>query len=195
MPYSNGCRMEVVNLGGTAQTARMSAAVDTALVPGGGTLRFHAKYPRSCFNRLDAARLAPARTAGRCCWRMAHTTALPAFICISLTPGTRRRRRPDPGGMAPGIGRQSTGGGAKGMRNALSAACVSPTFGTGSEDCIGYAWAAEPPFTRFDSPYACLNAMPIDENGHTAVSRLHIADSVPLTSSFEGFIEKYKGDG
>lgn len=37
--------------------------------------------------------------------------------------------------------------------------------------------------------------MPIDGNSHTAVSRLHIADSVPLTSSFEGFIEKYKGDG
>ena len=126
MSYSNGCRMEVVNLGGTAQTARMSAAVDTALVPGGGTLRFHAKYPRGCFNRLDAARFAPARTAGRCCWRMAHTAALPAFICISLTPGTRRRRRPDPGDMAPGIGRQSTGGGAKGMRNSLSAAGVSP---------------------------------------------------------------------
>ena len=36
--------------------------------------------------------------------------------------------------------------------------------------------------------------MPIDGNGHTAVSRFHIADSIPFTNSFEGFIEKYKGD-
>lgn len=39
------------------------------------------------------------------------------------------------------------------------------TFGTGSEDYIGYAWAAEPPFARFDSAYACMNAMPLDGNG------------------------------
>ncbi|GAI75310.1 unnamed protein product, partial [marine sediment metagenome] len=28
------------------------------------------------------------------------------------------------------------------------------TFGTGSEDFIGYAWSAEPPFSLFDSPFA-----------------------------------------
>jgi len=68
------------------------------------------------------------------------------------------------------------------------------TFGTGSEDYVGYAWAAEPPFARFDSPYAMMNLMPIDGNGDTSLARFQIADSVPFRTSFEAFIEKYKPD-
>lgn len=68
------------------------------------------------------------------------------------------------------------------------------TFGTGSEDYIGYAWAAEPPFALFDSAYATQSLMPIDGNGHTSVMRLQICDNVPFNQSFEGFIEKYKAD-
>jgi len=66
------------------------------------------------------------------------------------------------------------------------------SFGTGSEDYIGYAWAAEPPFARFQSPFSCLNAMPIDGNGHTSVCRFQIADHIPFLKRFEGYIEKYK---
>lgn len=68
------------------------------------------------------------------------------------------------------------------------------TFGTGSEDYIGYAWAAEPPFALFDSAYAAQSVMPVDGNGHTSVLRLQICDNVPFTSSFEAFIEKYKAE-
>lgn len=68
------------------------------------------------------------------------------------------------------------------------------TFGTGSEDYIGYAWAAEPPFPIFDSPFACQPFTPIDGNGHTSVNRFHIADDIPFQRSFEGCIEKYKGN-
>lgn len=73
------------------------------------------------------------------------------------------------------------------------------TFGTGSEDYIGYAWAAEPPFAFFDSPFAAMSDMPLDGNGETSVCRFHVCDSVPFTRSFEAYIEKYKqntwGDG
>jgi hypothetical protein len=68
------------------------------------------------------------------------------------------------------------------------------TYGTGSEDYIGYAWSAEPPFSLFDSPFATQPYTPIDGNGHTIVSRFHIADNVPFRESFSGVIEKYKGD-
>jgi len=68
------------------------------------------------------------------------------------------------------------------------------TFGTGSEDYIGYAWAAEPPFPMFDSAFACQPYIEIDANGHTSVNRFHICDNIPFTQSFEGFIEKYKDD-
>lgn len=66
------------------------------------------------------------------------------------------------------------------------------TFGTGSEDYIGYAWAAEPPFALFDSAYATQSRMPVNGNGHTSVMRLQICDNIPFNNSFEGFIEKYK---
>jgi hypothetical protein len=68
------------------------------------------------------------------------------------------------------------------------------TFGTGSEDYIGYAWSAEPPFSLFDSPFANQPFTPINGNGHTIVSRFHIADNVPFQNSFEGNLEKYKPD-
>lgn len=68
------------------------------------------------------------------------------------------------------------------------------TFGTGSEDYIGYAWAAEPPFARFDSPYAALSKMPLNGKGHTGVVRFQIPDCVPFKESFQGYIEKYKCD-
>ncbi|KPV54892.1 hypothetical protein SE17_00880 [Kouleothrix aurantiaca] len=68
------------------------------------------------------------------------------------------------------------------------------TFGTGSEDYVGYAWAAEPPFPTFDSAYASQPMVALDGNGHTSVSRFHICDDVPFHSKFEGYIEKYKGN-
>ena len=39
-----------------------------------------------------------------------------------------------------------------------------------------------------------MNLMPIDGNGDTSVSRFHIADSIPFSTGFEAFIEKYKAD-
>nr|WP_145156460.1 glycoside hydrolase family 172 protein [Paenibacillus terrae] len=68
------------------------------------------------------------------------------------------------------------------------------TFGTGSEDYIGYAWAAEPPFPMFDSAFASQPFIELDANGHTSVNRFHICDNVPFIHSFEGFIEKYKAN-
>jgi hypothetical protein len=68
------------------------------------------------------------------------------------------------------------------------------TFGTGSEDYVGYAWSAEPPFSLFDSPFATQPFTPINGNGHTIVNRFHIADNVPFQNSFEGYLEKYKSN-
>lgn len=68
------------------------------------------------------------------------------------------------------------------------------TFGTGSEDYIGYAWAAEPPFARFESSYAAMNRMPLSGNGDTSVMRFHIADNIPFQNRFEAYIEKYKAN-
>ncbi|NLC91813.1 MAG: DUF2961 domain-containing protein, partial [Methanocorpusculum parvum] len=67
------------------------------------------------------------------------------------------------------------------------------TYGTGSEDYFGYAWAAEPPFAVFDGAYASMD-MPLDGNGHTTAARYHIVDDIPFQTGFEAFMEKYKED-
>ena len=66
------------------------------------------------------------------------------------------------------------------------------TFGTGSEDYIGYAWSAEPPFPTFDSPFAAQPDTPVHGNGSTVINRFQIADNVPFHTSFEGCLERYK---
>ena len=68
------------------------------------------------------------------------------------------------------------------------------TYGTGSEDYIGYAWSAEPAFPLFDSGFASQPFTAIDGNGHTIISRFHLADNVPFQKSFTAVIEKYKDD-
>ena len=68
------------------------------------------------------------------------------------------------------------------------------TFGTGSEDYIGYAWAALPPFALFDAPFAAMSDMPLDGNGLTSVCRFHVCDNVPFERAFEAYIEKYRGN-
>ena len=68
------------------------------------------------------------------------------------------------------------------------------TYGTGSEDYIGYAWSAEPAFPLFDSGFASQPFTAIDGNGHTIISRFHLADNIPFQKSFTGVIEKYKDD-
>ena len=68
------------------------------------------------------------------------------------------------------------------------------TFGTGSEDYVGYAWAAEPPFALFDSHFSNQSVMPINGNGLTCVSRYQICDNIPYQNEFQAFIEKYKAN-
>lgn len=73
------------------------------------------------------------------------------------------------------------------------------TFGTGSEDYIGYAWAAVPPFPLFESLYAAQTHIEVSEHserteGLTMVSRFHVADDVPWHEGFEAYIEKYHGN-
>lgn len=69
------------------------------------------------------------------------------------------------------------------------------TFGTGSEDYVGYAWAAEPPHVLFDSAYAVQNEVPIDGNGMTSLNRFHICENIPFQNQFEAFLEKYNDNG
>lgn len=69
------------------------------------------------------------------------------------------------------------------------------TFGTGTEDYIGYSLAAIAPFVTFDSAYACQSRVPLgDNNGQTSIVRFQITDNVPFQKGFDGFLEKYFAD-
>jgi hypothetical protein len=61
------------------------------------------------------------------------------------------------------------------------------TFGTGTEDYFGYAWATP---AKFDSAVQC-QTLNRENTGHISVCRWQIADNVPFQNSFEGCIEKY----
>ncbi|OYX25254.1 MAG: hypothetical protein B7Z06_07555, partial [Flavobacteriales bacterium 32-35-8] len=68
------------------------------------------------------------------------------------------------------------------------------TFGTGSEDYVGYAWSAEPPFPTFESAFASQPQTPIDGNGITVINRFHLADNIPFNKSFYATLERYKNE-
>ena len=103
-------------------------------------------------------------------------------------------RKPKPGGTDFGIENDRLVVGRRRREVFVDGESFPSTFGTGSEDYIGYAWAAEPPFPMFDSAFASQPFIELDANGHTSVNRFHICDNVPFMNSFEGFIEKYKGN-
>lgn len=198
MPFSDGCRMEIANLGDQAQTLRMHLHIDETFVPDDSALRFHAKYHRGFFGHLDSARFAPGGDRWPDWPLLLVHGACGRFVGVHLHI-LDAWEKPDaqPQSWWYGAWDRKTVDwwwGEGDEKFFVDGEDFPSTFGTGSEDYIGYAWAAEPPFARFDSPYACLNAMPIDGNGHTAVSRFHVADSIPFQNRFEGFIEKYKGE-
>lgn len=198
MPFETGCRVEVANLGTQAQQARMAFAVNREEGCAAGSLRFHAKWHKGFWGNLDQARFCPG--ADR--WPdwpllLAHSTA-GRFVGVHMHI-LNTWEEPQPPAESWWYGKWDRKNidwwwGEGDEKFFVDGESFPSTFGTGSEDYIGYAWAAEPPFARFDSPYAMMNLMPIDGNGNTSVSRFHIADSIPFGSSFEAFIEKYKAD-
>jgi len=198
MPFEKGCRIEAANLGTDAQRIKMAFAINKNAEAVKDTFRFHAKWHRGYFGDLDRSRFAPGGdrwpdwplllihgAAGRFAGVHIHirnTWKKPDQPAESWWYGKWDRKTID---WWWGEGDE---------KFFVDGEKFPSTFGTGSEDYIGYAWAAEPPFARFDSPFATMNIMPIDGNGDTCVSRFHVADNIPFQNAFEAFIEKYKDD-
>jgi hypothetical protein len=69
------------------------------------------------------------------------------------------------------------------------------TFGTGSEDYFGYAWANRLPFQNaFHNQTVSLDRSLKDSGPHElqSLNRWHVADNVPFQTSFEATIEKFR---
>ncbi|MDR1598969.1 MAG: DUF2961 domain-containing protein [Oscillospiraceae bacterium] len=198
MPYADGARVELVNLGDKPTDIEADILVEAC--PGASDrLRFHASWTRGGFDGLDRPRFEPGGDRWPD-WPMLRVSGGAGRFC-----GVHLRvldRFAYPGGMKPGewwfgydgCERLDWWWGEGDEKFFVDGEKFPSTFGTGSEDYFGYAWAAEPPFALFDSPFAAMSAMPLDGNGITSACRFHVADNVPFQRSFEAFIEKYKGE-
>ncbi|MBQ4557281.1 MAG: DUF2961 domain-containing protein [Clostridia bacterium] len=66
-------------------------------------------------------------------------------------------------------------------------------YGTGTEDFFGYAWCSDQIFSRaYHSQAYCEGRS--SYKGNRVMTRIMMHDSVPFTSSFDGYLEKYYAD-
>ncbi len=198
MPFAKGARIEILNLGGEATTVEMDVAAGEC-PDAESRLRFRAKWHRDCYPGLDEKEFLPGGQRYPD-WPVLRASGRPGRFCGMHLRILDTWRYPD--GMKRGEWWFSYDGskrvdwwwGEGDEKFFVDGEKFPSTFGTGSEDYVGYAWAAEPPFALFDSPFAANGAMPLDGNGVTSVCRFHVCDNVPFQQSFDGFIEKYKGN-
>jgi hypothetical protein len=192
MPFATRAAIAIANDGDAPRTLSFQIAHAPLERPAGELLRFHAKWHRDAF--LD-------HTAGQgraIDWPLLLVEGRGRFCGVHLHVWNRWAA-PQPPADDWWYGRWERKTidwwwGEGDEKFFVDGERFPSTFGTGSEDYVGYAWAAEPPFPTFDSAYACQPFVALDGNGHTSVSRFHICDDVPFQAAFEASIEKYKGN-
>ncbi|WP_145325328.1 glycoside hydrolase family 172 protein [Paenibacillus xylanexedens] len=196
MPFSEGARIEIENDG--TQPCEISADIRYFPLRASHTndlLRFHAKWHRDDYLDLDMERFKEGGDRWPD-WPLLLTKGRGRFCGVHLHV-YNTWEKPDEEAETWWYGRWDRKTidwwwGEGDEKFFVDGESFPSTFGTGSEDYIGYAWAAEPPFPMFDSAFASQPFIELDANGHTSVSRFHICDNIPFMNSFEGFIEKYK---
>lgn len=198
MPFSEGARIEIENDG--TEACEISAEIlytPLSKSHAENLLRFHSKWHRDDYLDLDAERFKEGGDRWPD-WPLLLTKGRGRFCGVHLHV-YNSWEKPDEEAETwwYGLWDRKTidwWWGEGDEKFFVDGESFPSTFGTGSEDYIGYAWAAEPPFPMFDSAFASQPFIELDANGHTSVNRFHICDNIPFMNSFEGFIEKYKGD-
>jgi hypothetical protein len=190
MPFAERAELAVTNDGDQPRTLRFAISHRPLERPASELLRFHAKWHRNAF--LDK----PASEGREIDWPLLLTQGQGRFCGIFLhiwnpwdepaTPATAWWY----GAWTDTALYWWWGEGDE--KFFVDGEKFPSTFGTGSEDYIGYAWAAEPPFPTFDSAYAAQPYVELDANGHTSVARFHLCDDIPFQESFEAYIERYQ---
>jgi hypothetical protein len=192
MPFSRNATIKLVNKGSMDHAIHWSIVHSPLKIPADNLLRFHSE--RNTGEKFDSIRkqgrpidwpILIARGTGRFCGLTIHV----------LNTWDKPKEQPSTWWYGQWDKKTIDWWWGEGDEKFFVDGEKFPsTFGTGSEDYIGYAWSAEPPFALFDSPFAAEPNTPIDGNGNTTVSRFQLADNVPFFKSFEGVLEKYKGD-
>jgi hypothetical protein len=189
MPFTQRAHIRLRNRSALAVSLAWQLTVRPLESNHGEWLRFHAKWHADAF--LDRS-----QTRGRDIdWPLLHASGPGRFCGVHLHVHNHwPQPAPTPVSWWYGHWDQKTidwWWGEGDEKFFVDGEAFPSTFGTGSEDYIGYAWAAEPPFACFESAYAAQPHVPVDGNGHTSVCRFHVGDDVPFQRSFEACIEKY----
>jgi hypothetical protein len=211
MPFSRRALLQIKNDG--AQPRTLSLEVTQKPAPDAARLlRFHAKWHRNHFGPAAAAGryfddrwpdwpfLLAAGGEGRFCglalhvWNPLHKPAGKAQPYELQFPALKNplpEKAPPAARSAPSREALPKWWWGEGDEKFFVDGEPFPsTFGTGTEDYFGYAWADTAAFDSHSQNQPLNNG----NTGHIVNSRWHIADNVPFRQSFEGCLEKYHGD-
>jgi hypothetical protein len=163
MPFAKGAKIELGNDGDSDVPISLEITHAPLDLPIEKLARFHAKWHRDAFN--------PTRPDRKPDWTMVTTQGAGRFVGVLLHVWF-----PNGGWWGEGDDKFFVDG-----------EKFPSSFGTGSEDCFGYAWSSGNRFVRaqYGQPLAEGNM------GHEVDYRWHISDQVPFQTSFDGDIEKY----
>jgi hypothetical protein len=161
MPYASRAKIELQNDGAIPITMHWDITHAPLTQPIDTLLRFHAKWHNDAFQ--------PTRKDRAPDWTILKTEGVGRFVGTQLHGWI-----PKPGWWGEGDEKFFVDG-----------EKFPSSFGTGSEDYFGYAWASQQLFSQ------ALHGQVLYQEAHVAVHRWHIPDNVPFQKSFEGCIEKY----
>jgi hypothetical protein len=201
MPFSSRAVLELKNEGPSPRRIRITIAHRTE-PRADRMLRFHAKWHRDDFGTHGADRYLKGDRWPD--WPVLMADGGPGRFCgfhlhvWNPNPmGSKRKKIAEGWGdlnarqldMLNTVGEDRLWWGEGDEKFFVDGERFPSTFGTGSEDYFGYAWAAFHP-ALFDSAFQALT---LNNNnfGHISNVRFQIADNVPFQSSFEAVIEKY----
>jgi hypothetical protein len=173
MPYSDGMKMVFANDGKEARSLEVELETVPLMKSVADTLlRFSAVWHAGDFTGLDAKRFMQTGGDRWPDWPLLVVQGKGRFV-----------------GMTEHIWKFGDWWGEGDEKFFIDGEKVPSTIGTGSEDYIGYAWAANKPFITFDSALAACSRLRPDANEDTSVCRFHVCDDLPFTNGFQGFIE------
>ncbi len=164
MPFEKGAQVQLINDGKTKRLIDVEITRAPLSLPADRLGRFHVKWHRDAFLSSRADRAID--------WPMLKAEGSGRFVGVMLHIW-------NPRGGWWGEGDE---------KFFVNGEKFPSTFGTGSEDYLGYAWSSP---DKFQHAYHNQTHNDGNSRGHIAVNRWHVADAIPFQRSFEGCIEKY----
>ncbi|MHC4529412.1 MAG: glycoside hydrolase family 172 protein, partial [Planctomycetota bacterium] len=175
MPFATSAVGQVTNDGKISYTLKLAIVHRPLSRPAEQLLRFHAKWHRDALLIDDKDRWPD--------WPVLLTKAKGRFCGFGLHVWNPKWIKSGYDGARPGHYWWGEGD----EKFFVDGENFPSTFGTGTEDYFGFAWATDEHFNS-----AFQNQILNENNrGHISLSRFQIADNVPFQTSLEAVIEKY----